>query len=121
MSANAFPVKAIDAVVNLQTEEALANRPEDRRGFYREKIGVSEDAYRGLSLEDMLRRMDDAGIERAFLVAAKIGRLGLQASYHIPYELVADAVKAHPDRFSGLAGIDPYEGMDGVRAVVGLL
>ena len=117
MSANAFPVKAIDAVVNLQTEEALAHRPEDRRGFYREKIGVSEDAYRGLSLEDMLRRMDDAGIERAFLVAAKIGRLGLPASYHIPYELVADAVKAHPDRFSGLAGIDPYEGMDGVRAL----
>jgi hypothetical protein len=63
----------------------------------------------------MLRRMDAAGIEKAFLIAAKIGRLGLPASYHIPYQVVVDAVKAYPDRFFGLAGIDPFEGMAGVR------
>jgi len=117
MSNNGFPVKAIDAVVNLQTAEALSHRPKDRRGFYVEKLGVEEDTYAGLALGDMLHRMDEAGIEKAFLIAAKIGRLGLPAAYHIPYELVADAVKAHPDRFLGLAGIDPFEGMDGVRAL----
>jgi predicted TIM-barrel fold metal-dependent hydrolase len=35
----------------------------------------------------------------------------------LPYEVVAEAVQAHPDRFSGLAGLDPTEGMAGVRAL----
>ena len=33
MAHNPLPVTAIDAVVNIQTQEALAYRPEDRRGF----------------------------------------------------------------------------------------
>ena len=110
-----FPLAAIDAVVNLQTEEALSYRPSDRREFYLQKMGVDEGTFSGIELEDMLRRMDAAGIEKAFLIAAKIGRLGLPASYHIPYQVVVDAVKAYPDRFFGLAGIDPFEGMAGVR------
>ena len=110
-----FPLAAIDAVVNLQTEEALSYRPSDRREFYLQKMGVDEGTFSGIELEDMLRRMDAAGIEKAFLTAAKIGRLGLPASYHIPYQVVVDAVKAYPDRFFGLAGIDPFEGMAGVR------
>lgn len=107
--------KAIDAVVNLQTPEALAHRPADRRDFYVGKIGVQEQAFSGLSLDEMLGKMDAAGIERAFLIAAKIGREGLPGSWRLPYEVVARAAAAHPDRFSGLAGIDPYEGMAGVR------
>ncbi|MFP6734232.1 MAG: amidohydrolase family protein [Rhodospirillales bacterium] len=110
-----FPLAAIDAVVNLQTEEALSYRPSDRREFYLQKMGVDEGTFSGIELEDMLRRMDAAGIEKAFLIAAKIGRLGLPASYQIPYQVVVDAVKAYPDRFFGLAGIDPFEGMAGVR------
>ena len=110
-----FPLAAIDAGVNLQTEEALSYRPSDRREFYLQKMGVDEGTFSGIELEDMLRRMDAAGIEKAFLTAAKIGRLGLPASYHIPYQVVVDAVKAYPDRFFGLAGIDPFEGMAGVR------
>jgi len=117
MSNSTFPVKAIDAVVNIQTAEALSYRPSDRREFYVGKIGVDDTTFTGISLDDMLRRMDDAGIEQAFLIAAKIGREGLPGSWHLPYELVADAVKAHPDRFYGLAGIDPFEGMKGVRAL----
>jgi len=115
MSQSNFPVAAIDAVVNIQTEEALSYRPADRRGFYVEKLGVDEGTYLGISHEDMLRRMDEAGIEKSFLIAPKIGRLGLPATYHLPYQVVADAVKAHPGRFYGLAGIDPFEGMEGVR------
>ena len=117
MAKSPLPVKAIDAVVNIQTEEALSFRPADRRGFYVEKLGVDEDTFTGISHEEMLKRMDEAGIEKAFLIAAKIGREGLPAAYHLPYQLVADAVKAHPDRFYGLAGIDPFEGMTGVRAL----
>ena len=58
-----------------------------------------------------------AGIERAFLAAAKVGEKWHPAGYHVPYELVAEAVRRHPARFSGLAGLDPTEGMDGVRAL----
>ena len=36
-------------------------------------------------------------------------------SARIPYEVVADAVARHPDRLYGLAGVDPTEGMAGVR------
>jgi len=38
-----------------------------------------------------------------------------KASYHTPYEMVAEAVDRYPDRFHGLAGLDATEGMNGVR------
>ena len=108
---------AIDAVVNIQTAEALAHRPKDREAFYQDKIGVDDTTYGGIPHEEMLRRMDAAGIERSFLIAAKAGPHGHRASFHVPYEIVAEAVKQHPDRFSALAGVDPTEGMNGVRAL----
>jgi predicted TIM-barrel fold metal-dependent hydrolase len=117
MSNKSFPVKAIDAVVNIQTEEALSFRPSDRRIFYVEKLGIDEGTFTGIRHEEMLRRMDESGIEKAFLIAPKIGRKGLPAAYHVPYQIVVDAVKKYPDRFYGLAGIDPFEGMSGVRAL----
>ena len=61
--------------------------------------------------------MDQAGIERAFLIACKVGQLGLQGSWHLAYETVAEMVEAYPSRFHALAGIDPTEGMAGVRAL----
>jgi len=117
MSNKSFPVKAIDAVVNIQTEEALSFRPSDRRIFYVEKLGIDEGTFTGIRHEEMLRRMDEAGIEKSFLIAPKIGREGLPAAYHVPYQIVVDAVEKYPDRFYGLAGIDPFEGMSGVRAL----
>ncbi|HEX4927704.1 MAG TPA: amidohydrolase family protein [Burkholderiales bacterium] len=114
MSARAYDLLAIDAVVNLWTPEANALRPK-RDAFYQGKMKVEKRTAEGVSLGEMLRRMDAAGIERGFLVATRAGRLGHPACYHLPYELVAKAVRQHPDRFCGLAGLDPYEGMKGVR------
>ncbi|MCW5750035.1 MAG: amidohydrolase [Alphaproteobacteria bacterium] len=108
-------IAAIDAVCNLFTEEVEQYRPRNRDEFYQGKMKVDTKTMRGVSLDEMLRRMDRAGIERAFLIAAKIGPLGHPSCYHLPYELVARAVRQHPDRFHGLAGIDPTEGMRGVR------
>jgi len=107
-------VAAIDIVVNIWTPEANALRPK-RDVFYKDKMKVKPKTADGISLKEMLRRMDAAGTERSFLVATRAGRLGHPACYHLPYELVAKAVKQHPDRFSALAGLDPYEGMRGVR------
>ena len=109
-----YDIPAIDAVVNIWTPEALAGRP-DRRAFYTEKMRVDTGTFEGLSLEEMLARMDAANIEMAFLIAAKVGPIGPRACYHVPYRLVAEAVQRYPERFRGLAGLDPTEGMRGVR------
>ena len=111
-----YDVKAIDAVVNIWTPEALQGRP-DRRAFYTGKMGVDAETFEGISLDVMLQRMDAAGVERAFLIAAKVGSLDYRACYHVPYQIVADAVRRYPARFHGLAGIDPTQGMAGVRAL----
>ena len=108
-------IRSIDAVVNIWTEEAVACRPASFRDFFVDKMNVKQSTYTGISLDEMLRRMDASRTERSFLIASKSGRKGLPGSARIPYKLVADAVNKHPDRFSGLAGIDPTEGMAGVR------
>lgn len=111
-----YDIQAIDAVVNIRTPEALALQP-DRRTFYVDKMRVKQETFDGISLEAMLARMDAAGIERSFLIAARVGVKHHPACYHVPYELVANAVQKYPARFSGLAGVDPTEGMAGVRAL----
>ena len=108
-------VKAIDAVVNIWTKEALSQRPGWGNDFFVGKMKAQDGLMRGLSLEQMLDRMQEANIEQAFLIAAKAGRPGLPGCYHMPPEIVAEAVAKHPERFSGLLGIDPFMGMDGVR------
>ena len=108
--------QAIDAVVNIWTAEALTHRPDWTDDFFIGKVKGKHDSG-GISLEQMLEDMDAAGIQHAFLIAAKTGRVGLPGSYHMPPEVVANAIAQYPDRFFGLIGIDPYTGMDGVRAL----
>ena len=112
-----YDIQAIDCVVNPITADVMKLRPEWSKEFWTRKIGRTAAIGEGVSHEQMLRMMDEAGIERAFLIAAKVGRLGLPGSWHLPYEQVAAAVKRHPKRFYGLAGLDPTEGMDGVRSL----
>jgi uncharacterized protein len=98
---------AIDAVVNIWTEEALKARPTWGTDFFSGKMNADKDMVSGsISLEKMLEMLDEAGIGTAFLIAAKSGRPGLPGCYHMPYEVVAKAC----------AGIDPYTGMKGVKA-----
>jgi predicted TIM-barrel fold metal-dependent hydrolase len=106
---------AIDVVVNLHTPELTKIRPQWYREFYGEKIGVDREALHGLTTEQYLERLDRAGIDIAFFIAAKSGPIGHPANWHVPEEAVYQMVQSHPDRFRGLAGIDPTEGMEGVR------
>ena len=110
-------IRAIDCVVNPITPEIMAMRPAWSKAFWHGKIGRDAGIAEGLTHHQMLELMDRAGIERALLIATKTGQLGIPGSWHLPYEVVAEAVQQHPDRFSGLAGLDPTEGMAGVRAL----
>lgn len=108
-------VQAIDAVVNIFNADALEHRPLWRDEFLGEQMRVGEDTRQGVELDEMLRRMDDAGIERGFLIAAKCGPIGHPSCFHMPLEVVDRAIAEHPDRFFGLYGIDPTQGMKAVR------
>jgi predicted TIM-barrel fold metal-dependent hydrolase len=105
----------IDIVVILHTPELLANRPSWQKEFLGKKIGTDSGVINGLALEKHIERMDRAGINIAFLAASKSGNKGHPSSYQIPYESVSEAVKKYPKRLRGMAGIDPTEGMEGVR------
>ncbi len=107
-------IAVIDTMVNMMTPEALKTQPDDRQEFFVDKIGVDTETYRGITIGDLLQRMDSAGVERSFLIASRAGAAHVSHSHHVPYELVVEAVKQHPDRFSGIAGIDPTMGRKGV-------
>lgn len=64
----------------------------------------------GAGVDDLLRALDSAGIDRAAAVAAK------PRGYHLgpANDLVAATAEAHPDRLTGLARVDPNLGEDAV-------
>ena len=105
----------IDIVCNVFTPEAVR---ENRTGVDEEfKIQVRmPPAMRpGVSIADYLKKMDHAGIERSLLIAVRAGDLRVRGSFEVPYEMVHDICRQHPDRFSGLAGVDTTRGMQGLR------
>ena len=106
-------ILAIDTVCNLDTPALVARRGPN--SLIHEKIGASAEVARGTTVERYIEKMDAAGVERAFLIAAKEGSKYFAQNYIVEYEEVLEPVSRYPKRFSGLAGIDPWEGMDGVR------
>jgi predicted TIM-barrel fold metal-dependent hydrolase len=59
--------------------------------------------------------MDRAGIERSLLIAVRAGDINVKGGFELPYERVHEVCQQYPQRFSGLAGIDPFRGMQGLR------
>ena len=106
---------AIDVVANLWTHENVKLRPDWGSDFFSGKLGQDPGIVQGMTEAEYLHLMDVSGIERAFLPAVKAGPFGHPPGYRTPIKLISDAVHRHPDRFSGLVGIDPFEGMKGVR------
>ena len=107
--------KAIDIVCNFHVDDPTVDRPAWSREFLRDKIGVNPAIVEGLPPEQLLAKLDRAGVEHAFLIAVRAGSADHRISRRVPYAKVAEVVRRYPDRFSGLAGIDPTEGMRGVR------
>lgn len=106
---------AIDIVANLFTPQEVANGQTGLDDHFKRQIRMPEGDWGGVEIDEYLRRMDRAGIERTFLIAVRCGDLNIKESFEIPYERVAEVCAKHPDRFSGLAGMDPTRGMQGLR------
>ncbi|NNL85736.1 MAG: amidohydrolase [Myxococcales bacterium] len=106
---------AIDIVCNLFTEREIR---EGRTGLdpeFLDQIRFPKELRNGVSIEDYVGKMDRADIERSLLIAVRGGDLRVRGSFEIPYAYVREVCDKHPERFSGLAGIDPTRGMEGLR------
>lgn len=106
---------AIDIVVNLRTPKVVAAGLSPTDSGFQAKTRQASRIRGGVEIDDYLKMMDAAGIERSFLVAVRCGPQGHGKSVAVPYQWVADVCATHPDRFSGLAGIDPTRGMAQLR------
>ena len=106
---------SIDIVVNLFTPDEVGAGQTGFDASFTSQVRMPEHMTTGVTIDDYLRKMDRAGIERSLLIAVRAGDLRMQGSFEIPYEKVAQWCRQHPDRFSGLAGVDPTRGMQGLR------
>ena len=86
-----YDYKAIDAVVNIWNEEALRQRPGWGDDFFQGKMNSKSSMGDPIEIDQLMEILDDAGIDKAFLIAAYSGRVGLPGCYHMPYEVVARA------------------------------
>ncbi len=105
----------IDIVCNVFTPAAVSEGRTGLDDAFKEQVRMAPALRPGISIDDYLRKMDAANIERSLLIAVRAGDLNVKGSFEVPYEMVADICAKHPDRFSGLAGIDQTRGVRGLR------
>jgi predicted TIM-barrel fold metal-dependent hydrolase len=105
----------IDIVCNIFTPEAVVGGMTGIDDAFKAKVRMDPAMRDGITIEDYLRRMDAAGIERSLLIAVRAGDMNVRLSWEVPYEMIAEICQRYPDRFSGLAGIDQTRGMKGLR------
>jgi predicted TIM-barrel fold metal-dependent hydrolase len=79
------------------------------------RFGVGRDTIAGVPLADQLRLMDQAGVDRAILLAPVMGPRGSPGHWALEVRSVLEAVSAHPDRFRCQVGLDPLTDVRGVR------
>jgi hypothetical protein len=106
---------AIDIVCNLFTPEVVATGQTGLDDEFKAQIRMPPEMRGGVPIETYLEKMDRAGIERSLLIAVRAGDINIKGGFAIPYETVHKICQQYPDRFSGLAGVDPFKGMQGLR------
>jgi uncharacterized protein len=105
---------SIDIVCNLFDPETVRRGQSGLDNGFKRQIRLDRRHWRGMPMSQYLRKMDRAGIERSLLIATRAGDLNVRGSFEVPYERVWRVCRKWPDRFSGLAGIDPTRGMQGL-------
>ena len=94
-------MKSIDIHVHPYTEEVLAVTPEWFWGHARKTFNFDG---KPITVDDMVRSMDEAGVELAALLAFDCETTH---GWKVPNEMVAALVAQRPDRFVGFASVDP--------------
>ena len=105
----------IDIVVNLYTPQEVELGQTGLDEEFKKQVRMPEEMRSGVTIPDYIKKMDQAGIERSLLIAVRAGDIRVPESFEVPYESVHKVCSEYPDRFSGLAGIDPFRGMQGLR------
>jgi len=105
----------IDIVVNLYTPQEVELGQTGLDEEFKKQVRMPEKMRSGVTIPDYIKKMDQAGIERSLLIAVRAGDIRVPESFEVPYESVHKVCSEYPDRFSGLAGIDPFRGMQGLR------
>ncbi len=106
---------AIDIVCNLFTPEVVNAGQTGLDDEFKAQIRMPAEMRGGVPIETYLEKMDRAGIERSLLIAVRAGDINIKGGFEIPYETVHAICQEYPDRFSGLGGVDPFRGMQGLR------
>ena len=101
----------IDIVCNPYTPYVVKNKMMGVDSDFQDQVRMSDTMRNGIEIEDYIKKMDKAGIERSLLISARAGDLNVKGSREITYEYVRELCDKYPKRFSGLAGIDPTKGM----------
>ena len=76
-------------------------------------LGTARHSGRQQSTDEMLRHMDRAGVDRSMLIPFPV-----VDDYRAQHELIADAVRAYPDRFAGAACLNPFVPLEEFRAEI---
>ncbi len=105
----------IDIVVNLFTPKEVEQKQTGLDEDFKEQVRMPKEMRGGVTIDQYLEKMDLAGIERSLLIAVRAGDIRVPESFEIPYSRVYEISQEHPERFSGLAGIDPFRGMAGLK------
>jgi hypothetical protein len=105
----------IDIVANLYTPQEVSRGQTGIDETFKAQVRMPQELRAGVSIEAYLEKMSRAGIDRSLLVAVRAGDLNVKGSFEIPYDRVREVCEAHPGQFSGLAGLDPFRGMQGLR------
>lgn len=108
----------IDVWCNLFTEEGIRGIFIDNKEVYfmMGKQWGRTGNMKWYTAQEFMAKMDELGIEKVCIPTLKQGdyrNRGIAVA--IPNESVAELVQRWPDRFVGLAGINPVERMEGVR------
>lgn len=106
---------AIDAMCNLVTPREVRLDQVGVDPGTLDQLRFAKKFRKGVPLKDYLMFMDRAGVRRSLLLAVRAGDLREEGSFEVPYKRVRDVCSEYPDRFSGLAGIDPTRGMQGLK------
>jgi predicted TIM-barrel fold metal-dependent hydrolase len=75
-----------------------------------------EDRLRGYSVEDFVKHLDEADVDAVMIPSAKMASYATQRLiWDVSEEEVASLAASAPGRIYGLVGINPRDGMEGVR------